>query len=79
MKKNARRWHSGKIYKMRLRDSDPLKSTLALYTQDTVSKGEEPSFTRLQDVVRRNQDQKIEDRNFGARRDEKTAQGVAGK
>ena len=31
--------------KMRLRDSERLKSTFALYTQDTVEKGEEPSCT----------------------------------
>ena len=32
------------FFKMRLRDSEQLTSTVALYTQDTLQKGEEPSW-----------------------------------
>ena len=65
------------LYTMSLRDSEQLKSMLALCTQDTVHKCEEPNFSRLKDMERRFLDQKIEDRNIDARRDDKTAQGAA--
>ena len=42
---------------------------MALKTQDTLQKGEEPSCTRLKDTVRRFLEQKTKDRNFDARRD----------
>ena len=42
-----------------------------------VPKGEEPSYTRLNDTVRRFLDLKLMDGNFDARRDDKTAQGAA--
>ena len=40
-------------------------------------KGKEPSCTRLKEMVRRFVDQKINDRNFDVRRDDKTAPRVA--
>ena len=41
------------LNKMRLGDSEHLSSTLALKTQDTQQTREEPSCTRLNDMVRR--------------------------
>ena len=55
----------------------PRTTTPTLKTQDTVQKGQEPSYTRLNDMVRRFLDQKLTDRNFDARRDDETAQGAA--
>ena len=64
---------------MRLRNTENIevKSTLAMYTQDTVREEKESSFSRLKKVVRRFVDQKIKDRNFDARRDDKTAPRAA--
>ena len=64
------------LYKMRLTDSKQLKSTMALYTQDTVQKGVEPCYTRLKDMVRRFLELKINDRNFDAWRRDRSGQGA---
>ena len=60
------------LYKMRLGDSEQLKWTLALCTQ-------EPSFSRLQVMVHRFLDQKFKDRNYAPRRDDKTSKRGRGK
>ena len=41
------------FFKMRLGGSEQLESTLALKTLATMHKGEEPSYIRLKDLVRR--------------------------
>ena len=65
--------------KMSFRDSEQLKSTLALKTQDTMQRKEQPSCTRLIDTLRRFLDQTMKDRSFDLRRDDKTAQRSRGK
>ena len=42
------------MFKLRIRDSDQLKTTSALYNQDTVQKGEPVSCTRAKNVVKKN-------------------------
>ena len=37
----------GHVYKMRLRDSELLKSSMALKTQDTLQLGEDPTMSGL--------------------------------
>ena len=67
------------FFKMRLRDSEPLKSTLTLFSQDTAQNVEEPSCLRLKDMVRGFPELKMKDMNFGAKKDHKTFQGAAAK
>ena len=57
------------VYTTKMRDSEQLKTTSALYHQNTVQNNESPSCTRLNDTVKRYLDQETKDRNFDARND----------
>ena len=54
------------LNKMRVRDSEQLKSTMTLYLQDSVQ-GEETNCTRLNDRVRRFLEQKRKDKKLDAK------------
>ena len=55
--------------KQKFRDSEQLKTTFAMYNQDTVQKNEPMSHTRLNIMAKRYMDQVTKDRNFDARND----------
>ena len=52
------------LYKTRIRESDQLKTVLAVYDQDIIQKDMPPSFKRLKTIVL---EQKVRARNFNAR------------
>ena len=60
---------------MRRQVFEQVETTLALDTHDTVEKGEESSDTRLDMMAKRFLDQKLKDRNFDVRKDDKIAAG----
>ena len=56
------------LYKMRIRESDPLKTLLAIFEQDIEQKSNmPPSYQRLKIMVTKFLDQKMRARNFEAR------------
>ena len=62
---------------MRRQVFEQVETALALDTHDTVEKGEESSDTRLDKMAKRFLDQKMKDRNFDERKDDKIAAGAA--
>ena len=61
---------------MRIRESEKLKTVLALYDQDLEHKEKLPSYTRLTNMVKRILELKIRSINFKARND-RTASGAS--
>ena len=55
------------LYKLRIRESDQLKSVLELYDLDIHQKKSNPDYPKLTTVVKRRKDQKLRLRNFDAR------------
>ena len=55
------------LYKLRIRESDQLKSALDLYDLDIHLKKSNPDYQKLKTVVKRSIDQKLRLRNFDAR------------
>ena len=55
--------------------SEELTLLVALYLQDTVQKGEAASYSRLKEMVPRYVGQKIRDKNFNARNEDRSLQG----
>ena len=66
------------LYKTQFRESDQLKTVLALYDLDILQKNLQPSCQRLQSMVKKFLDQKAKARNFEAR-NERTATGTPAK
>ena len=55
------------LYKLRIRESGKLKTVLELYDLETHQKKLGPDYYRLKTMVRRSIEQKIRNKNFGAR------------
>ena len=55
------------FYKLRIRESEKLKTVLELYDLETHEKKLGPDFYRLKTLVNRSIEQKIRNKNFGAR------------
>ena len=55
------------LYKLRIRESEKLKTILELYDLETHQKKLEPDFHRLKTMVKRSVEQDIRNKNFGAR------------
>ena len=55
------------LYKLRIRESDKLKTVLELYDLETHQKKLGPDYHRLKTIVKRNIEQEIRNKNFGAR------------
>ena len=55
------------LYKLRIRESEKLKTVLELYDLETHQKKLEPDYHRLKTMVRRSIEQDIRNENFGAR------------
>ena len=55
------------LYKLRIRESDKLKTVLELYDLDTHQKKLGPDYHRLKTMVKRSIEQEIRNKNFGAR------------
>ena len=55
------------LYKLRIRESEKLKTVLELYDLETHQKKLEPDYHRLKTMVKRSIEQDIRNRNFGAR------------
>ena len=55
------------LYKLRIRESDQLKTVLELYDMEIHQKISIPSYQKLKTVVKRNIDQKLRLRYFDAR------------
>ena len=55
------------LYKLRIRDSEKLKTVLELYDLETHHKKLEPDYYRLKTIVKRSIEQDIRNKNFGAR------------
>ena len=55
------------LYKLRLRESDKLKTVLELYDLETHQKKLGPDYHRLKTMVRRSIEQEIRNKNFGIR------------
>ena len=55
------------LYKLRIRESEKLKTVLELYDLETHQKKSEPDYDRLKAMVKRSIEQEIRNRNFGAR------------
>ena len=54
-------------YKLRIRESDKLKTVLELYDLETHQKKLGPDYHRLNTMVKRSIEQEIRNKNFGAR------------
>ena len=57
----------GGLYKLRIRESDKLKTVLELYDLETHQKKLGPDYHRLKAMVKRSIEQEIRNKNFGAR------------
>ena len=57
----------GRLYKLRIRESDPLKIVLELYDMEIHQKISVPNYQKLKTMLRRGQDQKLRLRNFDAK------------
>ena len=55
------------LYKLRIRESDKLKTVLELYDLEIHQKKLEPDYHRLKTMVKRCIEQDIRNNNFGAR------------
>ena len=55
------------LYKLRIRESEKLKTVLELYDLETHQKKLGPDYHRLKTVVKRSIEQEIRNKNFGAR------------
>ena len=55
------------LYKLRIRESDKLKTVLELYDLETHQKKLGPDYHRLKAMVKRSIEQEIRNKNFGAR------------
>ena len=55
------------LYKLRIRESDKLKTVLELYDLETHQKKLGPDYHRLRTMVKRSIEQEIRNKNFGAR------------
>ena len=55
------------LYKLRIRESDKLKTVLELYDLETRQKKLGPDYHRLKAMVKRSIDQEIRNENFGNR------------
>ena len=55
------------LYKLRIRESDKLKTVLELYDLETHQKKSGPDYYRLKTMVKRSIEQEIRNKNFGAR------------
>ena len=55
------------LYKLRIRESDKLKTVLELYDLETHQKKLGPDYHRLKATVKRSIEQEIRNKNFGAR------------
>ena len=55
------------LYKLRIRDSEKLKTVLELYNMEVHQKKAGPDYHRLNTMVRRSIEQDIRNKNFGAR------------
>ena len=55
------------LYKLRIRESEKLKTVLELYDLETHQKKLGPDYHRLKTMVKRNIEQDIRNKNFGAR------------
>ena len=65
-----------KVYKKQVHYSEELKPLMALYQRDTVQIGEAASYSRLKEVVRRYVEQKIRDKSFNARNEDRSIEGA---
>ena len=57
----------GGLYKLRIRESEKLKTVLELYDLETHQKKLEPDFHRLKTMVKRSIEEEIRNKNFGSR------------
>ena len=55
------------LYKLRIRESEKLKTVLDLYDLETHQKKLGPDYHRLKTMVKRSIEQEIRNKNFGAR------------
>ena len=55
------------LYKLRIRESDKLKTVLELYDLETHQKKLGPDYHRLKAMVKRSIEQEIRNKNFGSR------------
>ena len=55
------------LYKLRIRESEKLKTVLELYDLETRQKKVGPDYHRLKTMVKRSTEQEIRNKNFGAR------------
>ena len=55
------------LYKLRIRESEKLRTVLELYDLETHQKKSGPDYHRLKTVVKRSIEQDIRNNNFGAR------------
>ena len=55
------------LYKLRIRESEKLKTVLKLYNMEIYQKKIGPDYRRLKTVVKRSIEQDIRNKNFGAR------------
>ena len=55
------------LYKLRIRESEKLKTVLELYDLETHQKKLEPDYHRLKTMVKRSIEQEIRSKNFGSR------------
>ena len=55
------------LYKLRIRESEKLKTVLELYDLETHQKKLGPDYHRLKTMVKRSVEQEIRNKNFGAR------------
>ena len=55
------------LYKLRIRESEKLKTVLELYGLETHQKNLEPDYHRLKTMVKRSIEQEIRNKNFGSR------------
>ena len=55
------------MYKLRIRESEKLKTVLEFYDLETHQKKAGPDYHRLKTMVKRSIEQEIRNKNFGAR------------
>ena len=55
------------LYKIRIRESEKLKTVLELYNMETHQKNLGPDYHRLKTMVKRGTEQEIRNNNFGSR------------
>ena len=60
-------WHLGSLYKLRVRESEKLKTVLELYNMEIHQKKAGPDYHRLKTMLKRSIEQNLRIKNFGAR------------